>query len=286
MIPAAFDYRLAAGLEEAVSLLAGNEDAKLLAGGHSLLPLMRLRLARPSLLVDIGGLRRQLSFIRDEDGWIVVGAMTRHHELTTSPVLRHRLPLLAHAAGMVGDPQVRHRGTIGGSLAHADPAGDLPAALVALDGVVVARGPGGQREIPAARLFSGFLETDLRPDEVLVDVRVPTPAMGHGWAYIKFNRRARDWATVAVAAVVERSGEAVSRVAVGLANMGQTPLRARGVEEALTGGGPDAVPDAAERAADGTAPVDDLAASADFRRHLARVLTRRALGEALSRSSR
>jgi aerobic carbon-monoxide dehydrogenase medium subunit len=285
VIPAAFEYRRPGTLEEAIGLLAGDEDAKVLAGGHSLIPMMRLRLARPSTLVDLGGLRGTLAGIRDEGSAVVVGAMTRHHDVHTSALLRERVPLLAHAAGEVGDPQVRHRGTLGGSLAHADPAADLPAAALALDAVMVVQGPGGRREIPAAGFFTGFFESDLAADEVLVEVRVPVPAAGHGWAYLKFNRRAQDWATVAVAALLERSGDRVQRAAVALAGMGETPLRATATEAALGGGGSEGIAAAAERAAEGTNPVSDLAASADYRRHLARVLTRRALEEALGRAS-
>ena len=284
MIPAAFDYRRPTSVAEAVALLAGDEEAKLLAGGHSLIPMMRLRLARPSMLVDLGGLRDQLAYVRETSDWIAIGAMTRHHDVATSPVLRHRVPLLSAAAATVGDPQVRHRGTLGGSLVHADPAADLPAATLALDAVMLARGPGGDREIPAGQFFRGYFESDLSGDEVLVEVRIPPPAIGHGWAYLKFNRRAQDWATVAVAALVERSGSAIGRAAIALAGMGAAPLRAAAVEAALIAGGIGAVTAAAEQADAGSSPVSDLAASAEYRRHLARVLTRRALEEALSRS--
>jgi len=285
MIPAAFDYHRPATLDEAVEMVAQlGEDAKLLAGGHSLLPMMRLRLARPAALVDLGGLRGELSYVRDSGAVIAVGAMTRHHDVAVSEVLARRLPLLARAASTVGDPQVRHRGTLGGSLVHADPAADLPAVALALDAVMVARGPDGEREIPAAEFFRGFFESDLRPDEVLREVRFPVPHDGHGVAYLKFNRRAQDWATVGVAALVELDGDRIARVAVGLANMGATPLRARAVEAAITGvtvGDADALHSAAEHADEDTSPASDLAASADYRRHLARVLTRRALEQAI-----
>ena len=284
MIPAAFDYRRPASVDEAVALLAADEEAKLLAGGHSLIPMMRLRLARPSLLVDLGGLRDELAYVRETPAWIAIGAMTRHHDVATSEVLRHRLPLLSSAAATVGDPQVRHRGTLGGSLVHADPAADLPAAALALDAVMLARGSGGEREIPAGGFFRGYFESVLAPDEVLIEVRVPSPAAGHGWAYLKFNRRAQDWATVAAAALVQRSGSEITHAAVALAGMGEAPLRASGVEAALIVGGTGAVAAAAEHADEGTNPVSDLAASADYRRHLARVLTRRALTEALGRA--
>jgi carbon-monoxide dehydrogenase medium subunit len=283
VIPAAFEYRRAGSVEEAVALLAdGGEDAKLLAGGHSLLPLMKLRLARPSLLVDIGrvpGLRR----VEERDGVLVLGALARHHDLETSELLRRRCPLLAHAAGLVGDPQVRHRGTVGGSVAHADPASDLCAVLRCLDAEMVVRGTAGERVIAAGDFFRGFLETALTAGEVLVEVRVPAPAAAHGWSYQKFRRRALDWAIVGVAAVVEPSAEGIARAAVGLVNMGPVPLRAAAVERALSGAPRTAVPGAAASAAEGTAPAADIHADPEFRRHLASVLTRRALEEALSR---
>jgi aerobic carbon-monoxide dehydrogenase medium subunit len=275
MIPAAFDYQRASSVDEAVGLLGEHGDeAKLLAGGHSLLPLMRLRLAAPAVLIDIGRLD-DLSYVRSDDGQVRIGALTRHHDLATSDELREQAPLLAHIAGQIGDPQVRHRGTIGGSIAHGDPASDLPAALLALRGTLVARGPGGEREIPADEMFTGFLETALAPDEVLTEIRVP--AVGSApWGFQKFVRRAQDWAIVGCAAVLADGGS--GGPGVGLVNMGPTPLRAAGVEEALRNG---ALPgDAAARADEGTEPTDDLNASAEYRRHLAQVLVRRALESA------
>ena len=283
MIPAAFEYRRAASVDEAVALLAeGGEDAKLLAGGHSLLPLMKLRLARPSLLVDIGraaGMRH----IDERDGTLAIGALARHQDLATSDLLRARCPLLAHAASLVGDPQVRHRGTAGGSVAHADPASDLCAVLRCLDARMVVQGPAGRRTVAAADFFVGFLESALGADEVLVEILVPVPAAGHGWSYQKFTRRAIDWAIVGVAAVVEPSPEGIARAAVGLVNMGPTPLRAAAVEAALRGAPRTAVAAAAASAPEGTEPAADIHADAEFRAHLATVLTRRALEEALSR---
>lgn len=271
MIPAAFEYTRAGSAEEAVSLLASHgEDAKLLAGGHSLIPLMKLRLASPSVLIDIGRVR-DLSYIRDAGGQVAIGALTRHRDIETSDLLQDQVPILAHVAGLVGDPQVRHRGTIGGSLAHGDPASDLPAVVLALGGTLVARGPGGEREIPATEFFTGFLETALRPDEILTEVRLPK-VPGPGWSYQKFNRRAIDWAIVGVAAV--RNGT----TGVALVNMGSTPLRASAVEQALSQGASAA--DAARAAAEGTEPPSDLNASPEYRRHLAQVLVRRALEEA------
>jgi carbon-monoxide dehydrogenase medium subunit len=269
VIPAAFDYQRASSIDEAIALLSEHgDDAKLLAGGHSLLPLMRLRLAVPAVLVDIGRIG-DLSYVRQDDGLVRIGALTRHHDLQHSEILRERVPLLAEVAGQVGDPQVRHRGTIGGSIAHGDPASDLPAALLALRATLVARGPGGERSIPVDDFFTGFLETSLAPDEVLSEIRVPA-ANDAGWSFQKFNRRAQDWAIVGVAAVMTEQGPGV-----GLVNMGATPMRAAGVEEAVRGGA--STGEAAARAAEGTEPSADINASPDYRRHLARVLVRRAL---------
>lgn len=266
MIPAAFDYEVAESATHAVELLQRHGDeAKLLAGGHSLIPMMRYRLAAPSVLVDVGRLD-DLRYIERRNGTVAVGALTRHSELEHSGVLAEHCPLLAAVAAEVGDPAVRHRGTLGGTLAHADPASDLPAAVLALGGSMVARGPGGEREIAAADFFSGWFESALAPDEMLVEVRVP--ASTGGWNYQKFNRRAQDWAIVG--AVVADGGSGVA-----LVNMGSTPVRAAAVEQALADGA--AAADAAALAAEGLDPPADLNADADFRRHLARVLTRRAL---------
>jgi len=277
MIPAKFDYCRARSVGEAAALLSEHgEAAKLLAGGHSLLPLMRLRLAVPSLLIDIGRLS-ELSYVRDQGDHLAIGAMTRHRDLEVSEVLWSSAPVLAHVAGQVGDPQVRHRGTIGGSLAHGDPASDLPAAVLALDGTLVVEGPGGRRDIAAAEFFTGFLETAMAPDEVLTEVRVPK--VKGGWSFQKFNRRAQDWATVGVVAVGGDADGGTRPARVSLVNMGLTPLRARAVEEALAAGASPV--DAAERAGEGTTPPNDLNASSEFRRHLATVLVRRALEKVL-----
>ena len=268
MIPAAFDYVRVGSPDEALAQLAEHGDeAKLLAGGMSLLPLMKLRLATPAVLVDVGRLD-DLSYVRDGGDHVAIGALTRHRDLETSEMLAELCPPLHGVAAEVGDNQVRHRGTLGGSVAHGDPASDLPAVLLALDATIVARGPAGERTIPAAEFFLGFLETALGPDEMLTELRVPK-VRGARWAYQKFNRRAQDWAIVGALAV--RNGS--TRVA--LVNMGATPLRASGVEAALAGGAGDA--DAAERAAEGTEPPADLNATPEFREHLARVLVRRAL---------
>jgi carbon-monoxide dehydrogenase medium subunit len=275
VIPAAFEYEVAESVDHAIELLGRSQEAKLLAGGHSLLPAMKLRLARPSLLVDVGRLD-ELSYVREDGDRIAIGALTRHADVAASPVLHEHCAIVSHTAGEVGDPQVRHRGTIGGSLAHGDPASDLPTVVLALDGELVARGPSGDRTIPAAAFFTGVWQTALEPNEVLVEVRVPKLGSA-GWSYTKLARRAQDWATVAVA-VVARNGDGT---AIALTNMGATSVRARAAEEALAGGA--GVAEAAELAADGTEPPSDVAASSDFRKHLARVLTRRALEEATNR---
>ena len=273
MIPAPFDYVRAGSADEALAALAEHGDeAKLLAGGHSLLPLMKLRLATPAVLVDVGRLR-DLSYIRDGGDHVAVGALTRHHDLETSDLLGTEVPLLRHAAGQVGDPQVRHRGTIGGSIAHGDPASDLPAVLLATGATLVARaGDGSERTISADDFFTGFLETALEPTELLTELRFPKLA-GAGWSFQKFNRRAQDWAIVGVACV-RRNGDA----GIGLVNMASTPIRASAAEQAIAGGA--SPEDAAAQADQGTEPSADLNASEEFRRHLARVLVRRALDEA------
>lgn len=272
MIPAPFTYQRAGSVDEAVGLAAdGGEDAKFLAGGHSLLPLMKLRLAVPEILIDIGRLG-ELRYVRDDDGHVAVGALSTHNDVATSGLLARELPLLAHAAGMVGDPQVRHCGTIGGSLAHADSAADLPAVILALDGVLVAQGPTGRREIPAGEFFVSLFESALEPGELLTEIRIPKPQAPARWAFQKFTKRAIDWAIV---------GVAVQGGNVALVNMGQTPVRASGVEQALGAGA--APRDAAAHAADHTSAPEDLNADRGYREHLARVLVARALEESASR---
>lgn len=266
MIPAEFEYARASSVEHAVELLAGNEDAKILAGGHSLIPALRLRISRPSLLVDVDRLD-DLRYVREDDGHVVIGALTRHADLVRDSILRSSCAIVADTAAMIGDPQVRHRGTIGGSVAHGDPASDLAAVLLALDAEFVAQGPGGERTIAAADLFTGLFSTALAHDEVLTAVRVPKVQEA---TYLKHTRRAMDWATVGVAAV-----RVDGRVQVGLTSMGIAPLRASGVEEALAGGATAA--DAASRSAEGTDPPSDATASSGYRAHLAQVLVRRAL---------
>jgi carbon-monoxide dehydrogenase medium subunit len=272
VIPSTFTYKRAGSAEEALDLAAEyGEDAKFLAGGHSLLPLMKLRLAAPEVIIDLGGLSN-LSYITDQGSYVAIGALTRHHDVEHSELLGRQVPLLAHAAGRVGDPQIRHRGTIGGSVAHSDPASDLPAVLLALDATVVARGSGGEREIGIGEFFQGLFETALEPDELLTEIRVPKPASG-GWSFQKFAQRGLDWAIV---------GCAVQDGKVALVNMGGTPLRATAVESALTAGAAPA--DAAAHAAEGTSAADDIRATRAYREHLARVLVSRALTEANSRS--
>lgn len=272
MIPAAFDYVRAESAEEAIALVGQHGDeAKFIAGGHSLLPLMKLRLAQPSVLIDIGRLS-DLSYIRDAGDHVAVGALTRHMDVENSDVLAEHVPLLAHAASHVGDPQVRHRGTIGGSIAHADPASDLPATTLALGASYVVQGPGGIREIAAADFYRSFLESDLAADEILTEIKVPK-MNGAGWSFQKFNRRAQDWAIVGVAAW-RRNGDS----GVGLVNMGSTPILASSVSTALSGGA--SVADASEQATAEAEAQADLNASVEYREHLARVLTRRALEEA------
>ena len=272
MIPAPFEYVRAGSAEEAIALIAEHGDeAKFIAGGHSLLPLMKLRLAQPSVLVDIGRVQ-DLSYIRDAGDHIAIGALTRHRDVETSDLLAEHVPLLKHAASHVGDPQVRHRGTIGGSIAHADSASDLPATTLALGATYVAQGPNGTREIAAADFYQGFLESALAADEMLTEIRVPKMG-GAGWSFQKFNRRAQDWAIVGVAAW-RRNGDS----GVALVNMGSTPILATSVSGALAQGA--SVSDAAQLAAEEAEPQSDLNASPEYRVHLAKVLVRRALEQA------
>jgi len=284
MIPAAFDYERAESVEQAVDLLGRHEDAKILAGGHSLLPLMRLRLARPSFIVDIDRVAG-LEYVKESSNGLEIGALTRMAVLARDETLWKRCPLLAHVCGQVGDPQVRHRATIGGSVAHGDPASDPPTALLTLDAEFVVRGPKGERTVPASTFFKSVFETDLGPQEVLTTIRVPDPPDGAGWSCQKFHRRAIDWAIVGVAALVERDDGHLSRARIGLTNMGSTPLRASAVESALGGAGASAqtVAAAAEQAPEGTSPVTDTNASSEYRRELSKVLVRRAVAEALAR---
>ena len=274
MIPAAFDYEVAESADHAVSLLGEHgEDAKLLAGGHSLLPLMRLRLAAPTVLVDIGRLR-DLSYVRDGGDHVAVGALTTMEEAHFSDLLERECPILSHTAGEVGDPQVRHRGTVGGTVAHADPASDIPTVLLALDADMVVHGPGGDRTIPAREFWRGIFESALGPQDLLTEIRVPK-LNGAGWNYQKFHPRAQDWAIVGVAAVARNGG-----VNLALTNMGERPLRAGGVEQALASGADPAA--AAEQVLEGTSAPNDALASSEYREALAKVLVRRAIEGARS----
>jgi carbon-monoxide dehydrogenase medium subunit len=280
VIPAAFEYEVAESPEHAIELLGRfGEEAKLLAGGQSLLNLMKLRFATPSALVDIGRIPG-LEYVREDGDRLAVGALTRYEDAHRDETLWRYCPLLAHTCGEVGDAQVRHLGTIGGAAAHADPASDIPAVLVALDADIVVRGPSGERTVAAQDFFKSPFETDLGPQDVVTELRVPK-VEGRGWSYMKFHPRAQDWAIVGVAALVERSNGGISRASVVLTNAGPIPLRAEGVEQALAGG--EDVAKASQAAAEGTSPVTDPFATAEYRRYLAPILVRRAIEEALSR---
>ena len=280
MIPAPFDYDVAESVDHAIELLGtGGGDAKLLAGGHSLIPAMKLRIARPEKVVDIGRLS-DLAYVRDGGTHIAIGALTRHAAVAADPLLAEHCPIVSFTAGQIGDPQVRHRGTLGGTLSHGDPASDMPAVMLALGAELVAQGKGGERVILATDFFTGVFETVLAPDEVLVEARVPKLGASTGWAYLKVNRRAQDWATVGVAALVHRDNGSVAGASVGLVNMGGTPLRAKAVEDALASGSSAA--DAAALVAEGAEPPSDQAGSSEYRAHLAQVIARRAIEQALA----
>ena len=281
MIPSKFDYVRPVSLDEAVHVLGNaGDDAKVIAGGQSLLPLLRLRLANPEVLVDVGGLD-ELRGVRDEGDSLLIGARTTHYQLIHDPLIAEHCGLLATAASTVADPAVRHRGTLGGSLAHGDPAGDLPAVALALDATLTARGPEGEREIPAADFFVDYLTTSLRSAEILTGIRVPKMP-GWGYHYEKFHRTAQAWAIVGVAALTRRSNGQVAEARIGLTNMGPVPVRATAAETAVAGteASRNALQAAASRADEGTEPSGDLHGSPGYRRHLARVLTGRALAAA------
>jgi carbon-monoxide dehydrogenase medium subunit len=281
MIPPAFEYVRPSTVEEAVQALAeAGEDAKVLAGGQSLIPVLRLRLAAPTLLVDLGGIASLRGVSEDGDD-LVIGAMTRHADILRDPLVARYAPLLAQATATVADRQVRHMGTVGGSLSHADPAGDLPSVSLALDAVMSIAGPSGTRSVPASEFFVDYLTTAMQPGEVLVSVRVPKRE-GWGTHYEKFNRVAQAWALVGVAAAVRRENGSIAEARVALTNMGPTPLRATAVEQALAGAPATAstVASAAASAGEGTSPTSDVSASAEYRAHLATVLTRRAVAAA------
>jgi aerobic carbon-monoxide dehydrogenase medium subunit len=280
MIPAQFDYVRAGSVDEAVSALAEHGDeAKVLAGGQSLIPLLRLRLSYPEVVVDVGRVA-EMQGVREDGDHLVIGAMTTHYNVIRDPLVRTHCGLVAEATETVADPAVRHRGTFGGALSHADPAGDLPAVVLALDAEFVVAGTGGRRTVAASDFFVDYLQTALEPDEVLVEVRLPKLGEGWGYHYEKFQRVAQAWAIVGVAAAVQRSNGSITQARIGLTNMGSTPLRASATEQALAGADLSAIGAAAEHAADGTSPSSDLNGAADYRQHLARVLTRRAVSAA------
>lgn len=283
MYPVPFDYEVAESVDHAIELLGERgEDAKLLAGGHSLIPLLRLRLAAPTVLIDLGRLD-ELNYVRDEGDHLAIGALTRHRQVHNDELVNEHCGILAYTAGLLGDPSVQHRGTIGGAVSHGDPSGDLPSVITALEGEMVVKGPDGERTVPAADFFLDYLYTALEPQEVVTEVRVPKLGSNTGWSYKKFSRRSQDWAMVGVAAVLERDNGNIGSARVALTSMGSTPIRATAVEQALQGASPDAVAEASQSADEGTNPASDGAASAEFRRHLARVWTRRAVEEALGR---
>jgi len=282
MIPGKFDYVRPDTVDDVVRALAeAGDEAKIIAGGQSLLPLLRLRLAYPEVLVDVGGID-ELRGVTDAGDTLVIGARTTHYQLVHDPLVAEHAGLLAQATSTVADPAVRHRGTLGGALAHADPAGDLPAVILALDGVLIARGPGGEREISAADFFVDYLTSSLGPDEVLTAIRIPKLGPGWGYRYEKFHRTAQSWATVGVAALVRRDNGTVAEARVGLTNMGTVPVRATATERAASGAEASraALSEAAAHADEGTEPPGDLHGAPDYRRHLARVLTGRALATA------
>jgi carbon-monoxide dehydrogenase medium subunit len=282
MIPAKFDYVRPSSLDDAVQALAdGGDEAKVIAGGQSLMPLLRLRLAYPELLVDVGGLD-ELRGVTDAGDALLIGAGTTHYQLIHDPLVAEHCGLLAQATATVADPAVRHRGTLGGALAHADPAGDLPAVVLALDATLIALGPAGEREIAAADFFVDYLTSALEPSEILTAIRIPKLGPDWGYRYEKFHRTAQSWATVGVAALARRSNGTVTEARVGLTNMGPVPVRATATEAAAAGvpASRDALHDAAAFAAEGTQPPADLHGAADYRRHLAWILTGRALAAA------
>jgi aerobic carbon-monoxide dehydrogenase medium subunit len=286
MFPAAFEYHRPSTVQEAVALLEqSGGDAKILAGGHSLLPLLKLRLAEPSALIDIGRLPG-MTGIQSQGGDLVIGSLTTHAAIASSDAVKQAAPLLAEAANVIGDQQVRNRGTIGGSLAHADPAGDFPAVILALEAQIKALGPGGERTIPASDFFVDMLTSALGESEILTEIRIPALPSGAGSAYLKMDHPASHYALCGVAAVVQLSSGSVRDVRVAVTGVGPKAYRATGVEDALRGQSvsAEAVEQAAQHAADGIDALGDIHASTEYRSHLARVFAKRAINEAIARA--
>ena len=283
MYPMPFDYEVAESVDHAIELLGQHGDeSKLIAGGHSLIPLMRLRLAAPTVLIDLGRIN-DMSYVRDDGDHLSIGALTHHRDVHYNELVQEHCGILGFTAGLLGDPSVQHRGTIGGAMAHGDPSGDLPSVMCALEGEMVIKGPDSERTVKAADFFQDYLMTALGEQEVVTEVRVPKLGANTGWSYKKFSRRSQDWAMVGVAAVVEKSNGGIGSARIALTSMGSTPIRATAVEQALSGASAGDVAEASQSADEGTSPASDGAATAEFRRHLARVWTRRAIEEALSR---
>lgn len=283
MYPMPFDYEVAESVDHAIELLGQHGDeSKLIAGGHSLIPLMRLRLAAPTVLIDLGRIN-DMSYVRDDGDHLSIGALTHHRDVHYNELVQEHCGILGFTAGLLGDPSVQHRGTIGGAMAHGDPSGDLPSVMCALEGEMVIKGPDSERTVKAADFFQDYLTTALGEQEVVTEVRVPKLGANTGWSYKKFSRRSQDWAMVGVAAVVEKSNGGIGSARIALTSMGSTPIRAAAVEQALSGASAGDVAEASQSADEGTSPATDGAATAEFRRHLARVWTRRAVEEALSR---
>jgi carbon-monoxide dehydrogenase medium subunit len=286
MIPASFEYASPKTLSEAISLLEKHgEDAKILAGGQSLIPLMKLRLASPKFLIDVNGIK-ELSYIKESDGYLTIGALTRESDLDSSDLIRKKYPIIADTASVIADPLVRNMATVGGNLAHADPANDHPATMLALGTEIVAQGPKGTRKIPITEFFTGLFTTALNPDEILTEIRIPTPPARSGGAYLKVERKVGDFAAAAVAVQVTLEGETLKRVGIGLTNVGPTPIKASRAEKALQGKPADEknIQEAARIASEEAEPADDLRGSVEYKRSLIRVLTARALKQAIARA--
>jgi carbon-monoxide dehydrogenase medium subunit len=286
MIPASFEYASPKTLSEAISLLEKHgEDAKILAGGQSLIPLMKLRLASPKFLIDVNGIG-ELSYIKESDGYLTIGALTRESDLDSSDLIRKKYPIIADTAAVIADPLVRNMATVGGNLAHADPANDHPATMLALGTEIVAQGPKGTRKIPITDFFTGLFTTALNPDEILTEIRIPTPPARSGGAYLKVERKVGDFAAAAVAVQITLEGDTCKRVGIGLTNVGPTPIKASRAEKALQGKPADEknIQEAARIASEEAEPADDLRGSVEYKRSLVRVLTARALKQAIARA--